>query len=153
MVQIKQKFWFLATNTQGGFGVKRRMPILKITGSPLLTLVEGLWCCGAVSPPKGTLEPHQGAWHHGLHEIPGHFTSKPGNLPALYSPTLDVIGDSVLFYWQREVVQTIQFKGSNLSLMWFCSLLFVDEIKKNSQNDFTLIKGWIFVIFISVRLS
>ena len=49
--QMKGKLSFLAATTQGKFGVKRRMTTEKNL-IPLLGMVEGLWGCGAVFPPK-----------------------------------------------------------------------------------------------------
>ena len=60
-------YGFLATNTQGWSAIKIRMTILKITWSPLIGMVEGLWCCGAVFPPKA-LGTSLGTEHHGLHD-------------------------------------------------------------------------------------
>lgn len=57
----------LATNTQGGFCIKGRMAIQKRTQFQLLSVVNDLWWCGAVLPPRPR-ESCYDTWHHGLHD-------------------------------------------------------------------------------------
>ena len=44
--KMKRKLSFSATNTQGGFGVKRRMPIPKITSGPHSWTWRAAGCAG-----------------------------------------------------------------------------------------------------------